>query len=90
MNFGLSEEQELLQAEARKFLDHRCPIEEVRRLAETEHAHSPELWKEFAGLGWLGTVVPEQYGGSDLGWVELAVLLMETGRSLLPAPLVPT
>lgn len=90
MNFGLSEEQELLRGEARRFLDDRCPIDEVRRLAETEYAHSPELWKEFAELGWLGMIVPERYGGSDLGWVELAVLLMETGRSLLPAPLVPS
>jgi alkylation response protein AidB-like acyl-CoA dehydrogenase len=88
VNFGLSDEQELLQAEVRKFLGDRCSIDTVRLLAETEHAHSPELWKELAELGWLGMIVPEQYGGSDLGWVELAVLLIETGRSLLPAPLV--
>ncbi len=90
MNFGLSDEQELLQGEVRRFLDDRCTVDEVRRLVETEHAHSPELWKELAELGWLGMIVPEQYGGSGLGWVELAVLLMETGRCLLPAPLVPS
>ena len=30
MDFGLSEEQELLRAEARKFLDESCPLEKVR------------------------------------------------------------
>ena len=90
MNFGLSDEQELLQGEVRKFLDDRCPIDEVRRIAESENSHEPKLWRQLAELGWLGLIVPEQYGGAGLGWVELAVLLIETGRRLLPAPLVPS
>jgi len=54
MNFGFTEEQELLRAEVRKFLDERCPMTEVRRIAETAEGCSAELWKEMAELGWTG------------------------------------
>ncbi len=40
MNFGFSEEQELLRAEVRRFLDQNCPLEEVRKLAATEEGFS--------------------------------------------------
>jgi alkylation response protein AidB-like acyl-CoA dehydrogenase len=90
MNFGFSEEQELLRQEVRKFLDGQCPIPEVRRIADTPDGYSKEQWKQLAELGWLGLVVPERHGGADLGWEELVVLLEETGRSLFPAPLIST
>jgi alkylation response protein AidB-like acyl-CoA dehydrogenase len=35
MNFGFSEEQELLRAEVRRFLDQNCPLDEVRKLSES-------------------------------------------------------
>jgi len=88
MNFGFTEEQELLRAEVRKFLDERCPMTEVRRIAETGEGYSAELWKEMAELGWLGLLVPEAYGGAGLSWVDLVVLLEEIGRTLLPSPLL--
>jgi acyl-CoA dehydrogenase len=90
MHFGFTEEQEFLREEARKFLDDRCPMEEVRRLAETPEGYSPELWKQLGELGWLGLTIPEEYGGGGLGWVDLVVILEETGRSLFPAPLIST
>jgi len=92
MNFGFTEEQDLLRAEVRKWLDERCPLEEVRRIGEAEGGagYSRELWKEIAALGWVGLTVPEVHGGAGLGWVDLVVLLEETGRSLFPSPLVST
>src|SRR5262245_64524539 len=42
----------------------------------------------MAELGWLGIVLPEKYGGAGLGWAELAVVMEEAGRALLPEPLV--
>jgi alkylation response protein AidB-like acyl-CoA dehydrogenase len=88
MNFGFSEEQELLRREVRKFLDDRCPRSEVRKHAGLELA--ADLWREVSGLGWPGLTVPEQYGGAGLGWIDLVVLLEETGRTLFPSPLVST
>jgi alkylation response protein AidB-like acyl-CoA dehydrogenase len=92
MNFGFTEEQELLRSEVRKFLDQSCPLEQVRKI--TEDAGGPgfsrDLWSQIAELGWLGLTIPEQHGGAGLGWVDLIVVLEETGRSLFPSPLVST
>ncbi len=40
MNFGFTEEQDLLRSEARKLLDDQCPMKEVRRLSESPEAYS--------------------------------------------------
>jgi len=88
MNFGFTEEQEMLRAEVRKFLDSKAPLEEVRKIMESEEGYSPKLWDEMAQLGWLGLLVPEEFGGASLAWVDLTVLLEETGRSLYPSPLL--
>lgn len=90
MNFGFSEEQDLLRAEVRKFLEEQCPMDEVRRLARAVEGTPPDLWKQLAELGWLGLTIPEEYGGAGLGWIDLVVLLEEVGRALLPAPLLST
>jgi alkylation response protein AidB-like acyl-CoA dehydrogenase len=90
MNFGFTDEQELLRAEVRKFLDQSCPMDAVRELMETERGYSPDTWKQLAELGWLGLTIPEAHGGAGLGFVDLVVLLEETGRSLFPSPLLTT
>lgn len=88
MNFGFTEEQEILRGEVRKFLDEHAPMEEVRRQCENPEGFSRDLWKRMADLGWVGLTIPEAYGGSDLGLVTSVVLLEETGRSLLPSPIL--
>ena len=90
MNFGFTEEQELLRSEVRKFLDESCPLEMVRKITEdaTGPGFSREHWQQIAELGWLGLTIPEAQGGVGLGWVDLVVVLEETGRSLFPSPLV--
>ena len=90
MDFGFSEEQDLLRAEVRKLLDARCPLEQVRKLMASEPGYSVELWSELAELGWLGLTIPEAFGGAGLSWIDFVVLLEETGRSLFPSPLVST
>lgn len=90
MNFGFTDEQELLRQEIRKLLDARASMAEVRKLAETPEGFSRDLWKQMGELGWLGLTIPEAHGGAGLGWVDLVVLLEETGRSLFPSPLIAT
>ena len=82
------EEHALLRAEARRWLEERFPIARVRALADAEAGEDPADWKELGELGWLGLCVPEKYGGAGLGAVHLSVLLEETGRRLLPSPLL--
>ena len=86
MNFGLNESQTTLQSSARRFLAAECPIAEVRRLMETDTAHDQALWSKIAAQGWMGLLIPEDLGGSAMGPVEMAVLLEEMGRALLPGP----
>jgi alkylation response protein AidB-like acyl-CoA dehydrogenase len=90
MNFGFTEEQELLRAEVRKFLDQNCPLEEVRRQVETPEGFARDFWKRMAELGWVGLTLPEIHGGVGLGWEDLVVVLEETGRTLFPSPLIAT
>jgi len=90
MNFTLSEEQEMLKTMARDFLTDKYPKTLVRELEEDEKGYSPELWKEMADLGWMGLVLPEEYGGSDMSFLDLTILLEEAGRACLSGPLFST
>lgn len=90
MDFGFSEDQELLRDATRKFLDAECPTAFVRKMMEDDTAHATELWKKAAELGWLGILVPEQYGGSGGSFLDLVVVLEETGKSLMPGPFFAT
>ena len=90
MDFDFSEEQALLRQETRKFLDGQSPLPAVREAVTTPDGYSPAVWKQLAELGFLGLLIPSEYGGAGLGWVDVVVLLEETGRALLPGPLVST
>jgi len=92
MNFGFTDEQELLREAVRKLLDESCPLEQVRKITESPggRGFSADLWQRIAELGWLGLTIPEAQGGAGLGWVDLVVVLEETGRSLFPSPLIST
>ena len=59
MNFGFTEEQDLLRSEVHKFLAGRCPLGEVRRIGEEQAGFCATLWSEIAGLGWPGLVIAE-------------------------------
>jgi alkylation response protein AidB-like acyl-CoA dehydrogenase len=89
MNFGFTEEQELLRKTARAVIDEHAPIAEARRVLEQGGSHSPELWRRLTELGWAGLAVPEAHGGAGLTWVELCILCEELGRNLAPVPFVP-
>ena len=86
MDFGFSEEQDLLRQAARDFMTEYCTSAFVRQMMEDERGYSPELWQQMAALGWLGLAFPEEYGGQGLGFVDLTVILEEMGAALLPSP----
>jgi alkylation response protein AidB-like acyl-CoA dehydrogenase len=90
MEFGLSESQQMLKDNARKFFAGECPMEEVRRLMETDTAYDEALWAKMVEQGYTGIIFPEEYGGVGLGKVELILLMEEAGRALLPGPFFST
>ncbi|MCH8051982.1 MAG: acyl-CoA/acyl-ACP dehydrogenase, partial [Chloroflexi bacterium] len=61
MNFGLTEEQQILSNVARRFLDERAPMSMVRDVMESPEAFDDKLWLAVAELGWLGLIVDEEY-----------------------------
>jgi alkylation response protein AidB-like acyl-CoA dehydrogenase len=87
VNFAFSEEQEELRRSVRRFLEDKSPETEVRRLMETTEGYDPAVWAQMGQqLGLQGLSIPEEYGGSGFGYVELVVVLEEMGRALLCAP----
>ncbi|MBI3303607.1 MAG: acyl-CoA/acyl-ACP dehydrogenase [Deltaproteobacteria bacterium] len=90
MDFGFSEEQELLRKSAADFLSKECPMTYVRQMMEDERGYSEELWQKMAELGWMGLIYPEELGGAGLSTVDLVVVLEEMGRVVLPGPFFST
>jgi len=86
MDLALTEEQEMLRTAGRDFLTEKFPKAVVKEIEENEKGYSPEIWREMAGLGWMGLPFPEQYGGADMSFLDLAILLEEMGRACLPGP----
>jgi alkylation response protein AidB-like acyl-CoA dehydrogenase len=87
VQFAFSEEQEELRSAVRRFLEDKSPEIEVRRLMETTAGYDPDVWEQMAGqLGLQSLIIPEEFGGSGYGYVELLVVLEEMGRALLCAP----
>ncbi len=90
MDLGLSEEQELLKNFARDFLEKECPEKLVREMEKDEKGYSPELWKGMVDQGWQGLIIPPEYEGSGMGFLDLIILTEEFGRALVPGPFLPT
>ena len=90
MDFGLSEEQEMLKTSARDFLQKECPKQLVRQLDESDEGYSPELWRKMAELGWMGLPFPEKYGGGGGSFLDLVVLLEAMGYNVVPGPFFST
>jgi alkylation response protein AidB-like acyl-CoA dehydrogenase len=86
MKLTLTEEQEMLRKTARDFLTDKCTKKFVKQMEESETGYSVELWREMAGLGWMGLVFPGKYGGGDMTFLDLGILLEEMGRACLPSP----
>jgi hypothetical protein len=86
MNLEFSDDQKFVQKAARDYLTENSKLEVCRKVLESGQPYAPELWKGVAELGWLGTAIPEQYGGAGLGYLELVLIAQELGRSLAPIP----
>ncbi|MFT5210446.1 MAG: acyl-CoA dehydrogenase [Flavobacterium sp.] len=86
MNFEFSEEQNLLREQARGFLQDNCSMKVVRKALEEGDTFNRDLWKQVAEMGWTSAVIPEEYDGLGLGYLELSVIAEELGRTVAPLP----
>ena len=90
MDFDLNEQQQMLRTMARNFLSRECTRTHVRELENDSLGYDPDMLAKMAGLGWLGLVLPEKYGGTGAGLLDLVVLLEEMGRNITPGPFFST
>jgi alkylation response protein AidB-like acyl-CoA dehydrogenase len=90
MDFGFTEDQEVLRKSAREVLAERSTSGVVRAVMDSESGFDEALWKTISELGWLGVAIPESEGGLGLGWIEQCILLEEAGRAILPSPYATT
>jgi alkylation response protein AidB-like acyl-CoA dehydrogenase len=87
MDFAFTPEQNLIRDSARGFFDDQGSSERVRAILETPLRYDPAVWGRMAHeMGWAGMTIPERFGGSGLGMVELSILQHEQGRRLYPSP----
>jgi alkylation response protein AidB-like acyl-CoA dehydrogenase len=83
-------EQEELRDAVRRFLRDKSTESDVRSLMATADGVDRGLWALLASLGLQGLIVPERFGGSGGGEVELLIAFEEMGRALLCAPFFAT
>ncbi|MEZ5557625.1 MAG: acyl-CoA dehydrogenase family protein [Pseudomonadales bacterium] len=87
MQVTFTDEQLQFRDTLQRFMQHRSPSREVRRLMDTDQGFDAELWQALAEeLALPGLIVPEAYGGYGFGTVELGIAMEEMGRALLCAP----
>lgn len=87
MDFDFSSDQYLMRDSIRTFLDEQWGPRKLRTAAAK---FSPELWSGLSRLGLQTLLVPEEFDGAGLGFVDLALVLEEFGRALVPAPMTDT
>ncbi|GIR63392.1 MAG: hypothetical protein CM15mP68_0580 [Pseudomonadota bacterium] len=85
MNFGFTEEQNLLRDQVERFMQDTCPMTRVREISKADGFDSA-LWQQAGELGWLGLMVPEAYGGLGLKWIDQVVVLEAAATGLCPLP----
>src|SRR5436305_14806860 len=90
MDLTLSDEQRLLRESVDRFITETYDADHRRRVAGDPLGFSPEIWKQFAELGWLALPIGEAYGGLGAGAIETGILMEAFGRGLVAEPYLST
>jgi alkylation response protein AidB-like acyl-CoA dehydrogenase len=87
---ALTEEQTMLKDQAHAWVNEKAPVLAFRKMRDSgvETCFTQDTWAGMVEMGWTGILVPEAYGGSDMGYLTMGILLEETGRQLTASPLV--
>lgn len=90
MNFNLTEEQQMLQDSAARFVGQDYSFERRQRDVQNDIGFDPELWRQFADLGWLSVPFAEENGGFGGDATDLFVLMEQLGKGLVATPYLPS
>ena len=86
MDLSLSPDQELIRNTAKEFVSQEFSKDTILDLDLTESGFNKDLWNSVSEIGWLGILIPEQYGGSENSLTDAAVLFEELGKAPVPGP----
>ena len=86
MDLSLSEYQQQLKNTAQDFMERECSKDMLLDLEDTETGYSDEMWQKASEIGWLGMLVPEEYGGAGGTLTDAAVVFEQMGRGPLSGP----
>jgi len=87
---ALTEEQALLKEQAANWAREEAPVAKFREMRDSknEYGFDKSTWASIAEMGWAGILVPEAYGGVEMGALTFGVVLEELGRQLTASPLL--
>ena len=86
MDLKLNEDQTMMKKVATDFVKSEAPSYVITDWFQKKIAFIPELYKKTAEVGWLGMMLPEEYGGGGVSCTDCAVVFEELGRGPLPGP----
>jgi alkylation response protein AidB-like acyl-CoA dehydrogenase len=86
MDLTLTDEQEMLRDGLTRFMQDSYSFEQRRDLIGSGQGFSAEHWRTFADLGWLALGLPEEAGGIECSFIELALVMEAFGSSLVLEP----
>ena len=86
MDLALTPAQEMLKAAVRRFVEQEYPKEALLQIAASENGLARDSLQKLADTGWLGILVPEEYGGEGGSFTDAGVLFEELGRGPVPGP----
>lgn len=89
MEFGLSQDQLLLDDSVRRYLSSEISLDVVRAIASGERTDS-ELWRGLADMGLAGIIIPEEHGGAELGMLDAVAIAEALGYAACPGPFLST
>lgn len=86
---ALNEEQTMIKDQAEAWVKEQASIQKFRAMRDSknEQGFAQDTWQQMIDMGWTGIIIPEAFGGSDLGYLTFGVILEQLGQQLSASPL---
>lgn len=88
MDLSLTPSQTLIRDSARSFVQRHVPRADLIRQAAEGQIWDARWYDHFRDAGWVGALVPEEFGGLGLDTLSVALIFEELGRGAVPSPLI--
>jgi alkylation response protein AidB-like acyl-CoA dehydrogenase len=86
LDLGLNESEEILQSAALNFLQREVPKDTLQSFLDSDTGYNADVWKKVVEMGWMGILIPEEYGGTAYPLTTAGVLFEALGTAPLPGP----